>query len=65
MPLLRDQFAFRSTGSTTSALISLLDKVSALLESNPYVHVLSFDFSKAFDTVAHAPLMHQMARRAS
>lgn len=60
-PMLHDQFAFRPTGSTTSALISLLDKITVLLDTNPYVHLITFDFSKAFDTVSHAPLMSRIA----
>ena len=44
-----DQFAFRPTGSTTAAIISLLHSVINLLSSEPYVIVISLDFSKAFD----------------
>ena len=60
-PLLNDQFAFRPTGSTTSALISLLSSITNLLETNAYVHLITFDFSKAFDTVRHSSLMTQLA----
>jgi len=34
---LRDQFAYKITGSTTSALVYLTDTVDRLLESNRYV----------------------------
>ena len=34
---LRDQFAYKITGSTTSALVYLTDTVGRLLESNRYV----------------------------
>ena len=61
MPSLDDQYAYRPTGSTTAALISLFHKISTLLETNSHVHVITFDFSKAFDTVAHAPLINRMA----
>ena len=54
-----DQYAFRPHGSTTAAIISLLHKVSALLTTNPYVVVISLDFSKAFDTVRHFTLMEK------
>jgi len=40
---LRDQFAYRLSGSTTSALVSLTDTIGRLLEVNNYV----INFSKA------------------
>ena len=58
---LADQFAFRLTGSTSAALIYLLHTVSDLLEVHPYVHVISCDFSKAFDSVQHSTLMSKIA----
>lgn len=57
-----DQFAFRPTGSTTAAIISLLHSVINLLSSEPYVIVISLDFSKAFDTVRHSSLLHKLAQ---
>ena len=56
-----DQFAFRPTGSTTAALITLMRTVTTLLETNPYVIVYVLDFSKAFDTVRHSTLLEKMA----
>jgi Reverse transcriptase (RNA-dependent DNA polymerase) len=46
-----NQFAFRPTGSTTSAIISLLNHVTHMFVNNPYVAVIAIDFTKAFDTV--------------
>ena len=57
-----DQFAFRSTGSTTAAVIALLHTVRKMLSSDQYVHVFSFDFTKAFDTVRHETLTNKMAQ---
>jgi len=56
-PLLQfsDQFAFRPTGSTTAAIITLLHIVCNLLSSESYVIVISLDFSKAFDFVRRTP----------
>jgi hypothetical protein len=48
-----DQFAFRPTGSTTSALVYFMHHVTKFLESS-YVRCLLIDFSKAFDIVDHA-----------
>ena len=56
-----DQFAFRPTGSTTAALINLLHEASLLLQDYPYVHLISLDFSKAFDTVRHHTLVMKLA----
>ena len=46
-----DQYAFRPIGSTTAAVITLLQTVSELLSTNPFVSVYALDFRKAFDTV--------------
>ena len=56
-----DQYAFRPTGSTTSALISLFHTVTELLTTNQFVVVYALDFSKAFDTVRHATLLEKLA----
>ena len=52
-PLLSNQFAYRPTCSTTAALITILAHVTSLLETNTHVHVVTFDYSKAFDTLSH------------
>ena len=57
-----DQFAFRPTGSTTAAITSLLHIVTNLLTTNPYVIVISLDFSKAFDTMRHSTLLEKLAK---
>ena len=56
-----DQFAFRPTGSTTAAIIHLLNAVINMLSNEPYVIVISLDFSKAFDTVRHSTLLHKLS----
>jgi len=57
-----DQFAYRLTGSTTAAIITILHTVTQLIASNPYVIVIAFDFSKAFDTVRHKTLLDKMSQ---
>ena len=55
---LDDQFAFRTSGSTAAAIIAMLQHpVRTMLTTNSYVHIFSFDFSKAFDTVMHVTLI--------
>jgi len=58
----KEQHAFRPTGSPTPAIISLLHTVTNMLITNPYVIVLSLDYSKSFDTVRHATLMEKLAQ---
>ena len=49
------------TGSTTAAVVALLQSVTELLSYNPYVVVIALDFTKAFDSVRHSTLLHKMA----
>jgi len=58
---LQDQFAFQPTGSTKSALIGLFKTVSNKLDDSDYVHLLSFDCCKAFDTVRHITIFQEVA----
>jgi len=58
---LSDQFAFRPTGSTTAALVTLLDRVTTLLTTQPYVHLIALDFSKAFDVARHSTLFEKLS----
>ena len=57
-----DQYAFRPTGSTTFALINLLNTVTNMLVSNKFVRIIAVDFSKAFDTVRHSTLAEKLAK---
>ena len=59
---LDDQYAFRPTGSTTAALIQLLNTITSMLVTNKFVVVLCLDFSKAFDTVRHSSLTEKLAQ---
>ena len=61
--LFHDQFAFRPTGSTTAALVSLIHKISSLLVEYPYRTYTSLllIFRKAFDTVRHSTLLAKCA----
>ena len=55
-----DQYAYRRTGSTTSALIATIHHISRLLESSSYVRCIFVDYSKAFDTINHAILFQKL-----
>lgn len=61
---LSEQYAFRPSGSTTAAIIAILNKLSDLSESHEYVHVIALDFSRAFDTVRHTTLFEKLAKLA-
>ena len=54
-------YAFRPTGSTTAALICILNDLSNMSQSYSYVQIIALDFSKAFDTVRHYPLLEKRA----
>jgi Reverse transcriptase (RNA-dependent DNA polymerase) len=57
-----DQFAFQPTGSTSAALIHLLQTIATRLDTNPYVIVYALDFSKAFDSVHHSVVLDKYSR---
>ena len=57
---LSDQFAFRPTGSTTAAITSLIHNITSCLAKEPFVHVISLDFSKAFDVSRHSSLFERL-----
>jgi hypothetical protein len=56
-----DQFAFRSTGSTAVAQVSMLNKITHLV-TEPFVIVLALDSSNAYDTERHSTLMEKLAQ---
>ena len=56
-----DQFAFRPTGSPTSAIIHLTSVITSLLTSNKFLRLITLDFSKAFGTLNHSTHIANMA----
>ena len=52
--MFKDQHAFRPTGSTTAAIISILHTITNILKDYPHAILISLDFSKPFDTVRHS-----------
>src|SRR5688572_25257752 len=60
--ILKDHYAFRPTGSITAAIVSILHHVTNILTTNPYVTLISFDFSKAFDTVRQSTLADKLSQ---
>src|SRR6218665_147862 len=61
--LLEDQFAFRPTGSTKVAFITILHHVldKVINTSNKYITIIHSDFAKAFDTIRHEMLAAQFS----
>ncbi len=58
---LSDQHAFRPTGSTTTAISSLLHQATEYLTNEPYVRLIAVDFSKAFDTISLNSFFSQLS----
>ena len=57
----RDQFAFRRTGSTTAALIAIIQEITNMLDTCHSVRLIALDFTKAFDTIRHIGLFNKLA----
>ena len=55
-----NQFGFRKNESCEQALINLTAKIFAAKNSNLFAVVTALDYSKAFDTVCHATLLHKI-----
>ncbi len=56
------QHAFRPLGSTTSALVDIVDSISASIDSRETsaVHATCLDLTKAFDMLQHNRLVNQL-----
>jgi len=58
---LSNQFAYQTTCSSTAALIAIISHITHLLKTNTHVHVITFDYSKAFDTISHKSVANALA----
>ena len=58
--LSNSQHGFRQQYSTTSNLLELLNDVTQDIDSNNNVDLITIDFSKAFDSIFHCKLIHQL-----
>ena len=61
MELLKDQYAFRPTGSTCCDMIDFIHHSTLMLENNSYIRCFFIDFSKAFDVVRHSILLSKIS----
>ena len=60
--LLDDKYAFRPTGSTTGAVVAVLQNITEMLEENDHVIVISMDYTKAFDSMRHEAITQPLSR---
>jgi hypothetical protein len=60
-PTFFDQYGFRDTGSTTCALVKIINDIVSSLDSSDCGHVkmLMVDYSKAFDVVDHLVVLRK------
>jgi hypothetical protein len=56
-----NQFAYRPTSSTTAALAVMLAHITDLLVDHQHVFVITFDYSKAFDTLRHTSVAAKLS----
>uniref|UniRef100_A0ABD2XH34 Reverse transcriptase domain-containing protein n=1 Tax=Trichogramma kaykai TaxID=54128 RepID=A0ABD2XH34_9HYME len=56
------QHGFKSAHSTQTALLELTDAVRGAIEKKKITLLVSFDFSKAFDTIDHTLLIEKLRR---
>jgi hypothetical protein len=54
------QFGFRSSYSTSHALLSIIDNVQQAIDDNSYSCGIFLDLSKAFDSVNHSILLNKL-----
>ena len=55
--LFSNQFGFRSSHSTTHAIVLIVDKIQRAIERKEFSCGIFLDLSKAFDTVNHTILL--------
>ena len=57
-----DQFGFRPSGSTTSALVNIIYNIYQMFDDgNDYVRCLLINYSKAFDVINHGILLWELS----
>ena len=56
-----DQHAFRPTGSTTFAVTTILHNITHVLDTKPYIRIISIDFLQAFDTICLSTLFDKIS----
>ena len=61
--LLNDgQYGFRSSRSTSMALLEVVEEVTAAIDSKKHALSVFIDHKKAFDTIDHGLLLKKMER---
>ena len=61
-PLCFLQFAFHPTDSTAATIISIPETVTSILKTKANVALISFNFSKAFNTIRHLTIAQKLSQ---
>ena len=59
--MISDQYAYRTTDSTTAAIFSIFHHAFSLLSAYSYASLIFLDFSKAFDYVRNSTFIAKLA----
>ena len=60
--LSNSQYGFRTSHSTSMALMELTEEISSAIDKKHYLVSIFVDLKKAFDTIDHTILLHKLSK---